>query len=161
VIALLLAIALAGTGNGGSFPVGRQTDWMRPDAVHLELGMSRESAEAKLAESHWTLRDGKEPGQVMFDYDERRTVTMSFVADHLQSIRFELVDFIPAIGGAFSEIATRLEKDHGDPDRKTDELLIYDASTPRIYVVASTRSDTSFGKQGLGFLAARYFLPPN
>lgn len=132
---------------------------MRPEAFHLELGMSRSDVESALNRSQWTLRPGKEPGQLLFDYDEGRTVTLTFEPEGLQSIRFELVDFIPALRGAFDELKAALEREHGRPDRATEELVIYDRSDPDIYVVVSTRPDSSFGRQGLGFLAARYFRP--
>jgi len=156
VIPVLLSMLLL---SGGTFPPRHETAWMRPDAFHLGIGMTRTKAESALRESHWTLRDGKKPGQLIVEYDEQRTVTLEFADERLVSIRFELVDFIPKIRAAFAVQKEALIEGRGKPDRETEELLIYDQTMPEIYVVVSTRHDTSFGKQGLGFLAVRYFLP--
>ena len=153
LLALLLLL------GSQAFPSQDQTSWMQPDAFRLTLDMKRSVATKMLEDSGWVTRPGKEPGHLIVDYDENRTITLSFANGRLESIRFELVDFIPRLQTAFEEQRRSLEERLGKPDRTKEDILMYERTEPNVIVVKSTKSDSSFGKQGLGFLTVRYFAP--
>lgn len=142
----------------GAFPSEARTTWMSPSAFHLELGMRRADVIEKLERSRWRLEPARND-ELVLEYDSGRTLTLAFRKNRLESIRFELVDFIPRIESAFEELKARMNQEMGPPSRVYDSALLYDDRSPKIYVVASTRRDTSFGRQGLGFVAVRYFVP--
>lgn len=138
------------------------TGWMEPQHLDLTIGMSRSEAEKCVARSGVTMLPGKQPDHLIVSLSDRRTITLAFENGSLQSMRFELVDFIPQIRKAFDEVSFRLVQRHGLPTRKTANpaVILYEAPDPRIYVVASMDKTTDFGRQGLGFLVVRYFAPP-
>ena len=144
-----------------SFPSSELTAWMRPDAFRIAIGMDQGEAEARLDGSGWKIREGNEPGHLILDYDENRSLTLVIQDGVVESARFELVDFIPKLQKAFDEQRTTLAERFGEPDQSGGGLLIYDQVSPNVYVVLSTRPDSSFGRQGIGFLAVRYFDPPS
>ncbi len=157
-MAIVLALALL---FGGVVPE-TATGWMEPERLGLAIGMTRERAVAEIERRGHTTEPGKEPGHLIVMLGEKRTVTLAFEKGALQSIRFELVGFLPEISSAFAEAKASLAKKHGAPSRTVEKppVLQYDAETPRIYAVAALDPATSFGKQGLGFLVIRYFAPP-
>jgi len=142
---------------GQAFPSSDKTSWMQPESFQLSIGMSETEAVRGLEKAGWRTRKGNEAGHLIVDYDESKTMTLTFEAKVLTSIRFELVDFIPEVRKAFSQQRIGLVSRFGEPDRDTEELLIYEDLSPKVYVVLSTNRDSSFGRQGLGFLSIRYF----
>ncbi len=155
-VLLTLALLLGGVAPESA------TAWMDPGRLGVSVGMTRVAAVRELERRGHSTEPGKEPEHVIVRLGERRTVTLAFEGDVLRSIRFELVGFMPEIRSAFREAKTSLEKKHGAPSRTVGHppILQYEATSPKIYVVAATDPGTSFGKQGLGFLVIRYFEPP-
>lgn len=153
----LLAILLL--VGAQAFPSRDRTSWMQPDAFRLRLGMEKSAVASQLEGSGWSTREGKEPNHLIVEYDENRTITLMFEGERLDSIRFELVDFIPQLQQAFDEQRESLQKRLGEPDRTTDDILMYEKTDPNVFVVKSARPDSSFGRQGVGFLTVRYFTP--
>jgi hypothetical protein len=149
---ILLALLLA-----TAFPSTSRTSWMRPDAFHLTIGMSRNDALTKL--SKWTPKPGKEPNEIVVDYTDDKSLTLQFRKDRLASIRFELFVFLPEIGPVFEEERATLAESHGKPRKATKSILIYDNALPNVMVVASNDPNSQHGKQGLGVLAVRYYDP--
>ncbi|HUP66023.1 MAG TPA: hypothetical protein VM557_12175 [Thermoanaerobaculia bacterium] len=139
-----------------------RTDWMQPSRLGISIGMPRQEVESILKQSKKEILPGKVPEHLVVELSEKKSVTLAFEEDRLQSARFELVEFPREIAAAFSEVERRLANAHGKPtDRKQrPSVLVYDGTDPRIYVVASTDPRTGFGKQGVGFLVVRYFAPP-
>lgn len=155
---ILLALAIL---FGGVVPE-TATGWMDPQHFGVSIGMARDAAVRELERRGHVTEAGKEPGHLIVKMGEKRTVTLAFEKGVLQSVRFELVGFMPEIPPAFAEAKAALAKKHGPPSRAVEKpaVLQYDATSPRIYVVAAVDPATSFGKQGLGFLVIRYFAPP-
>ncbi|MGH9456632.1 MAG: hypothetical protein ACRD2J_03215 [Thermoanaerobaculia bacterium] len=152
----LLALLLGGVAPEPA------TAWMVPEYLGLSLGMTPAAARAALEGEGLEAREGKEAGHLIVEIEARRTITLVFADDRLQSIRFELIGFLHEIPKAFHEIETALEERCGEPSRRAEDppLLVFDARPPAVYVVGSTDRKTPFGKQGLGFLVVRYFDPP-
>lgn len=155
---LLLALAIL---FGGVVPE-TATGWMEPQRLGISVGMTRDTVVRELQKRGHTTEPGKEPGHLIVPMGEKRTVTLAFENGVLQSVRFEFVGFMPEVTAAFAEAKAALARKHGAPSRIVEKppVLQYEATTPRIYVVAAVDPATTFGKQGLGFLVIRYFAPP-
>jgi hypothetical protein len=154
-----LALALVFLA-GDAFPSMSKTSWMEPAAFRLEIGMARAEAERRLEESGLDTAPGKYPRQLVVRYDENKTVTLGFVDDRVQSVRFEFVDFIPGVKTAHAERVEALKEALGETGTEVSGgVLLFDDRMPNIMVVLSTRPDDSFGRQGLGFLSVRYYDP--
>jgi hypothetical protein len=134
-----------------------RTDWMRPDAFHLAIGMSRMQVMSALAA--WSPKPGKDANEVIVDYSEDRALTLEFKNERLRSIRFELFVMLPLIRKAFDSERASLLRDRGDPRKATKSILIYDNALPNVMVVVKDDSNSTQGKQGLGVLAVRYYDP--
>lgn len=155
VLALALSLLAAGV-----FPSSSKTSWMEPAAFRLEIGMARAEVERRLEESGLTTVPGKYARQLIVHYEEKKTVTLGFVDDRLQSVRFEYVDFIPGVREAHAERVEALKAAHGESGKAVNGgILLFDKQMPNIMLVLSTRPDDGFGKQGLGFLSVRYYDP--
>ncbi|HUO83980.1 MAG TPA: hypothetical protein VM534_02605 [Thermoanaerobaculia bacterium] len=142
-----------------SFPSTSATGWMEPAAFHLRFGMNLDETRKAFRGSGHSLGPAGSKGEWIVDYEDGKSITLVFVKGRLQSIRFELVDFIPRIREAFREYEGRITRVRGTPTTRTGSILIYEEKVPQIYVVVSTDSSSSFGRKGLGFLAVRYFVP--
>jgi hypothetical protein len=149
---LFLALLLA-----TSFPSNSRTSWMRPDAFHLTIGMSR--ADAMSALEKWAPKRGKDSQEVVVDYSDDKALTLQFRKDRLISVRFELFVFLPEIRLAFDEEKARLANTLGKPRKATKSILIYDNALPNVMVVAADDPKSQQGKQGIGILAVRYYDP--
>jgi hypothetical protein len=145
---LFLALLLA-----TSFPSNSRTSWMRPDAFHLTIGMSR--ADAMSALEKWAPKRGKDAQEVVVDYSDDKALTLQFRKDRLISVRFELFVFLPEIRLAFDEEKARLADTLGKPRKATKSILIYDNALPNVMVVAADDPKSQQGKQGIGILAVR------
>jgi hypothetical protein len=144
------------------FPSASKTAWMDPDAFHLKLKMTRAEAVKALKDSGQEAGEGGEKNHLVVKFDDNKTLTLVFEKERLQSIRFELVDFVPAAKDAFSEFKSSLQKKLGKgvtTSFKTETILMYETTRPKVYVVFSKDPKSSFGKQGLAYLVVRYFAP--
>ena len=145
-----------------SFPSASKTAWMEPAAFHLKINMTKADAVKALEKHGWTPAATEVKEHLVVKYEVNKTVTLAFSNDRLQSVRFELVDFVPRVKDAFAERQTSLKAKFGKAQTKafpSETILIYDSTTPNIFVVFSKDPKSSFGKQGLGFLVVRYFDP--
>jgi hypothetical protein len=116
--------------------------------------------EKTIEESGWDSTPGKYPRQLVIRYSENKTLTLGFVDDRLQSLRFEFVDFIPIVKTAHAERLETLKASLDEAGREVGEgILLFDKQLPNVMMVISTRPDDSFGRQGLGFLSVRYYDP--
>ncbi|HVT03842.1 MAG TPA: hypothetical protein VHL58_10775 [Thermoanaerobaculia bacterium] len=161
LLALLLFFLPAGPGGSSNFPSLSSTSWMSPDSFHLSIGMGQIQTLKALRESGWKPKEDKSKGQFYVEYSEGKTLTLSFSKKKLQSLRFEYVDFLPAVKSSFSEQKEVLAGKFGKPrDLKlTASVLIYDHTRPNVFVVLSAKPNSDIGKQGLGYLVVRYFDP--
>jgi len=133
------------------------TDWMRPDAFHLVIGMSRMQVMSTLGP--WTPKRGKDENEVLVEYAEDKALTLEFHNERLSSIRFELFVLLPEVRKAFDDERAYLAIDRGDPRKATKSILIYDNALPNVMVVVTDDPNSTQGKQGLGVLAVRYYDP--
>ncbi len=140
-----------------AFPSNSKTSWMRPEAFRLSIGMPRAAAEDALRK--WSPKKGKDANELVVDYSEDKAITLEFKKDRLNSIRFELFAYLPAIRQSFDEERKYLLAAHGKPPKATKSILIYDNALPNVMVVVSDDPNTAQGKKGLGVLAVRYFDP--
>jgi hypothetical protein len=151
VLALLLATA---------FPSSSRTSWMRPEAFHLAIGMSRAGTLKRLADDGWKTKPGKDASQVVVDYTDERSMTLGFERDRLSSIRFELFEVLPKIRSAFDEEKAFLKSKLGRPKKvKSKSVVLYENVLPNVMVVVSADPKSQQGKQGVGMLVVRYFDP--
>jgi hypothetical protein len=151
--AVLLSLVLLVT----QFPTNSLTSWMRPEAFHLTIGMSR--AEAVRALQKWNPKPGKDENEIVVDYTGEKALTLEFRKNRLHSIRFELFAFLPEVRKAFDEEKQRLHESLGEPRKATKAILIYDRQLPNVMVVLSDDTKSQQGKQGIGMLAVRYYDP--
>jgi hypothetical protein len=141
-----------------AFPSNSATSWMRPDAFHLELGMSRGEAARTLSDSGFQVKAGKKADELYFDYTDSRTVTLHFANDRLWSVRFELFAFLGEVRKAFDEVKTDLRKQRGAPKKLASKtIVVYDETVPNVMVVVSDDPQSENGRKGIGFLAVRYY----
>lgn len=138
-----------------AFPSASRTAWMRPEAFHLSVGMSRAEAERALAK--WTPKPGKEANELVVDYSDDKALTLEFKEGRLTSVRFELFAYLNAIRGAFDEERQYLLNAHGKPRMASKSILIYDQALPNVMVVVTDDPASEQGKKGLGVLAVRYY----
>ena len=151
VLAFLLATA---------FPSSSRTAWMRPEAFHLAIGMSRADTLKRLESDGWKTKPGKDASQVVVDYTDERSMTLGFERDRLNSIRFELFEVLPQIRSAFDEEKAFLKTKLGRPKRvKSKSVVLYENVLPNVMVVVSADPKSEQGKQGVGMLVVRYFDP--
>lgn len=151
---MLLAILLLAAQQ---FPSSSLTGWMRPEAFHLRIGMGRGEAVRKLAS--YNPKPGKNKNEIVVDYSGEQALTLDFKDDRLHSVRFELFAFLPEVRKAFKEEKERLLETRGKPRKSTSAVLIYDEQLPNVMVVLSDDTKSEQGKQGIGFLAVRYYDP--
>lgn len=151
----LLALLLLTTPPAPASKV--RTDWMRPDAFHLAIGMSRLQVTSTLGA--WTPKPGKDANEMVVEYSDDKAITLEFRNERLSSIRFELFVLLPEVRKAFEEERGYLQSDRGDPRKATKSILIYDNALPNVMVVVTDDPNSTQGKQGLGVLAVRYYDP--
>ena len=144
-----------------AFPSSSMTSWMRPESFRLTIGMSRRDAIKTLEENGWKAKKGKDKNQLVVDYSEARAITLDFRSNRLQSLRFELVTFLPQIRSAFDEHRALLLKELGEPKKsiRSKSIVIYDDKTPNVMMVVSDDPKSTNGKNGVGLLVVRYFEP--
>jgi hypothetical protein len=154
---LAFAISLLAT----AFPSNSQTSWMRPDAFHLGIGMSRVDAMTALQEGGWEIKKGRNDDQVVVDYSNEKALTLEFNHSRLHAVRFELYAKIPEVQKAFDEQKEFLRKTLGESksEVKSRSIVLYDHTLPNVMLVLSDDPKSDKGKLGLGFLAVRYYDP--
>ena len=151
VIAFLLATA---------FPSSHRTAWMRPEAFHLAIGMSKADVLKRLDDGGWKTKKGKGESQLVVDYSEERAMTLGFERDRLNSIRFELFEIVTLIRSAFDEEKAYLKTKLGAPKKsKSKSIALWDNTLPNVMVVVSADPKSEQGKKGVGMLVVRYFDP--
>ncbi|MBI2215029.1 MAG: hypothetical protein HYU52_15380 [Acidobacteria bacterium] len=159
MLALVVLLQLLVQGDA---PAAPGAEWMDPDRIGLCIGMLRGDVEAAVERAGLDVEAGKYPRQLVVHYGDTKTITLQFVDDKLQSVRFELVDFIPSVRRAFEERVGVIEKTLGyEPAKPKGDLAVvtFNRESPNVMVVVSTTPNDTFGKQGLGFLAIRWFDP--
>lgn len=159
MLALVLALQIA---TQAAFPAASSSAWMSPQSFGFEIGMPRPEIEAKISSAGLKSVPGKYPRQLIVQYSDTRTVMLLFVDGKLQSARFELVDFIPNVRAAYEERVAAIENDlcyEGAKQKGDREVLLFNRESPNVMVVLSTVPNDDFGRQGLGFLAIRWFDP--
>lgn len=144
-----------------AFPSNSTSSWMQPEAFHLRLNMPKGEVLKALKQRGWRVEKGKQVTQQVLQYDDRKTVTMMFINDRLHSMRFEMIDFFPAVQSGFKEQKATLSKSLGTPSAhfSTDKILVFDKRRPNVHVVLTTDPASDMGKQGIGMLVVRYFDP--
>ena len=138
-------------------PSNSRTSWMRPDAFRLSIGMPR--AEVMRALEKWAPKKGRSGDELIVDYTDDKAITLEFRKGRLVSMRFELVEYVNGIRGAFDEEKKYLLGAHGKPRMSTKSILIYDNTLPNVMVVVNDDPTSEQGKKGLGVLAVRYYDP--
>lgn len=144
-----LLLLLTGASNA--------TEWMRPEAFHLTIGMSRENALSAL--EAWNPKPGKSGDEIVVDYSGEKAMTLEFRKGRLTSVRFELFVLLPEVRKAFESERTYLRESRGEPRKATKSILIYDNALPNVMVVVTDDPKSEHGKRGLGVLAVRYYDP--
>ncbi len=142
------------------FPSSNRTAWMRPEAFHLTIGMSRADALKTLAEGGWKTQPGKDESQLIVDYDEVKSLTLGFSGDRLTSIRFELFEIVTKVQSAFDEEKAYLRTRLGKPKKlPSKSVVLYDNKLPNVMAILSADPNSEQGKKGVGMLIVRYFDP--
>jgi len=162
LLALLLLLPLPLDASApANFPSLSKSSWMAPESFHLVIGMGQAETLKSLRDNGWKAKEAKDKGQFYVEYDEGKTLTLTFAKKKLQSLRFEYVDFLPSVRSSFTEQKEILADRFGKPrDLKlSPSVLIYDRTRPNVFVVLSGKSTSDIGKQGLGYLVVRYFEP--
>lgn len=154
-MAFLFALLLA-----TAFPSASQTSWMRPDAFRLTIGMDRLEAVKALRAGGWETKPGKHPNEMIVDYSGDKSLTLEFREERLRSARFELFTILPQIRPAFDEARRDMKKERGEPKKLTSKsIVVYDNALPNVVMVVSDDPKSQHGRNGLGFLAVRYYDP--
>ena len=156
-LTIVLAFSLLAT----AFPSSNQTSWMRPEAFHLGIGMSRLEAVTALRDGGLEAKRGRDDDQIVVDYTNEKALTLEFNHNRLHAIRFELYALIPQVRKAFTEQKAFLRHTLGEPKRemRSKSIVLYDHTLPNILVVLSDDTKSVKGKLGLGFVAVRYYDP--
>ena len=137
-----------------------RTGWMRPEAFHLSIGMSRFEALGQLKAAGYEAKPGKNADEVFVDYSAERTLTLHFRNARLASVRFELFTFLPDVRRAFDEAKADLLRARGEPKKLASKsIVVYDDSVPNVMIVLSDDPKSENGKKGIGFVAVRYYDP--
>lgn len=151
--ALLLVLATA-------FPSKSLTSWMRPEAFHLSVGMSRAVAVQTLEKHGWQAKVTKEENQLVVDYGGDKAITLEFNGNHLRGIRFEYVATLDVVRKAYEEERARLENEHGRARlSKSKKIAMYENVLPNVFLVLTDDPKSENGQKGFGLLAVRYFDP--
>ena len=142
-----------------AFPSTSKTSWMRPEAFHLTIGMTRKEAMSTLKSSGWKARKADDRKQVILDYADDKTITLTFVGDRLRSIRFELFTILHDAHGAFDEEMAYLRTARGEPRKNSKSVALYDDALPNVMVVLANDPKSEQGQKGVGMVVVRYYDP--
>lgn len=151
ILALFLATA---------FPSSDKTAWMRPNAFHLVIGMPRAEAMRALESNGWKAKKGDDADQVVVDYADDKTLTLSFHRDRLKSARFELFLILHDAKRVFAEETAYLRATFGEPKKlKSKSVIVYDNALPNVMAVLSADPNSEQGQKGVGMVVVRYYDP--
>jgi hypothetical protein len=143
-----------------SFPSANKTSWMRPDAFHLVIGMTRADTVNTLESHGWKPKKGDDANHLVVIYTEDKSLTLQFKRDRLRSIRFELFTILHEAAPAFDEEKSYLLEVRGAPKKmRTKSVLLYDDRLPNVMVVLANDPKSEHAQRGLGFLVVRYYDP--
>jgi hypothetical protein len=154
VLALLYSTALPGATPS-------TTSWMRPETLHLTIGMSRIEVAHVIKAAGLEMKDGRDENQAVLDFSGDRSLTLDFRRGRLRSMRFELFTLLDKLPVAFEEEKAYLRKELGKP-RATlggGAVVLYDNVLPNVMVVMSNDPKSENGRKGIGFVAVRYYDP--
>lgn len=135
---------------------------MDPAAFRVAVGMSEREVRERFTAAGVELQAGEEPGELVGNYEDGKTVTIHFRDGRVDSLRFELVDFLPLMTKHWEDVSARLKKKLGAPTTAVPgaDVLIWQENRPNVIAALSRRRDDRFGEKGLGFVVIRYFEPP-
>lgn len=142
-----------------SFPSNSKTSWMRPDAFHLAIGMSRAAAVKELESRGWALKRGDDAEHWVVDYADDKSMTLYFNRERLHSVRFELFAIVGQAKDAFAEETSFLRESLGRPRVASKSLVVYDNRLPNVMVVLTDDPKSQSGQKGVGMLVVRYYDP--
>ena len=152
-------IAVAALLFATTFPSFNRTAWMRPDAFHLSIGMTRHAVVETLTSNGFNPQPTKKDHELVVDYADDKSLTLQFEHDRLHAIRFELYVIVGQAHDAFAEEKAHLAHAYGAPSRATKRLLLYDNRLPNVLVVLNDDPKSDSGKKGIGLLVVRYYDP--
>jgi hypothetical protein len=152
-------IALLAIFFATAFPSNSKTSWMRPESFHLTIGMNRAAAVKALESNGWKTKAGDEPGQLVVDYADDKSLTLEFHGDRLKSIRFELFTILQEAPKAFEEVRTSLRESLGKPRKGSSKVILYDQTLPNVMAVLSADPKSEQAQKGVGMLVVRYYDP--
>ena len=133
---------------------------MRPESFHLTVGMTRAEAMRALDANGWKPKSAAIANQVVVDYTNDKTLTLSFQSGRLHSIRFELFVLLHDAKSAFAEEAAYLRSAFGAPKKLTSRsIILYDNALPNVMAVLSNDPKTEQGQKGVGMVVVRYYDP--
>jgi hypothetical protein len=136
-----------------------KTSWMRPDSFHLIIGMKESEAVKALEGGGFKVKPGPEKNQLIMDYADDKSLTMSFKKGRLHAVSFELFTFVPQAQIAFDEHKSLLRERFGDPRKALPSIVLYDDRLPNVMMVLSASPQSEHGRRGLGMLVVRYYDP--
>jgi hypothetical protein len=136
-----------------------KTAWMRPDSFHLIVGMKQADAVKALEDSGFKVKPGPEKDQLIMDYADDKSLTMSFRKGRLHAVSFEFFTFVPQAQIAFDEHKSLLRERFGEPRRALPSIILYDDRLPNVMMVLSANPKSEHGRRGLGMLVVRYYDP--
>lgn len=143
-----------------SFPSANKVSWMRPDAFHLVIGMTRAETVATLESHGWKPKKGDDADHLVVIYSDDKSFTLHFQRDRLRSIRFELFTLLHDAAPAFDEERAFLRETRGEPKKLAAKtVLLYDNLLPNVMVVLANDPQSEHGRKGLGMLVVRYYDP--
>lgn len=148
----LLALVLAATASTADL-----TSWMKLEAFHLTIGMSRTAALEAVAP--WNPKPGKDANETVVDYKSEKAFTLEFRKGRLHAVRFELYVLLPQARKAFADAKTLLATDRGTPTKASPSLVVYDNALPNAMAVVSDDPASPSGRNGVGIVAIRYYDP--
>lgn len=141
-----------------AFPSATPSSWMYPESFHLELGSERSSIEKEFEARNWALEEGKGYEELVHEYDEGRTLSLSFLDDRLTSIRFELATFPPTSREAFDELRNELTLRYGDAkELGSERALAFSDGELSVHLVLLDRFDGDPGSAPVEVVVTRFF----
>jgi hypothetical protein len=153
IVALAVLLATA-------FPSNSKTSWMRPDAFHLIIGMTRAETLSTLQSHGWKTQKGKDSKQLIVIFSDDKSLTLRFERDRLHSARFELFTLLPEAAPAFEEEKKFLHEKYGTPKKtRAKSVLLYSRQLPNVIAVLADDPKSEHGRRGLGMVIVRYYDP--
>lgn len=141
------------------FPSSTPASWMSPESFRLALGQEQTVVEECFEERGWELTEGKGYQELIHEYDNGRTVSLSFLEGRLSSARFELATFPPESTQAFDELKVLLAERFGQGRVLVeDKVLSFEGEHVAAHLVLLDRFEGTGGGVPVQIIVARYFL---